>query len=181
MRVPLIVLAVGALTVGFVEPLTKHGFHKFLAKTPAIQQANKTYEKDHNVRSQSSPHFNWTVAGTGTAAALAGLGLAFVLFRKGELANLPAGMKPVHALSLNKAYVDEVYYGLVVKPAEVAATGSRQFDGLLDSIARLVTFLPRMLAAVLRPLQNGLVQFYALGSLLGLTVFVLFVVYKVSR
>ena len=73
------------------------------------------------------------------------------------------------------------FEALVVKPAEVAATGSRQFDGLLDSIARLVTFLPRLLAALLRPLQNGLVQFYALGTVLGLTVFVLFVVFKVSR
>ncbi len=182
MLVPLVVLAVGALFAGLiVEPLTKHGFSKFLATTPAIQQANKVYEKEHNHRAQSSPHFNWSVAGLGTAAAFAGLAGAYVLFRKGELANLPAGMKPVHALSLNKGYVDEIYHGLVVKPAEVAATGSRQFDGLLDSLARLATYVPRLLAALLRPLQNGLVQFYALGMVLGLTVFALFVVFKVSR
>jgi proton-translocating NADH-quinone oxidoreductase chain L len=182
MLVPLVVLAIGAVFAGLaVEALTKHGFSKFLAKTPAIQLANKAYEKDHNVRSQSSPHFNWSVAGMGTAAALAGLAGAYVLFRKGELGTLPPGMKPVHALSLNKVYVDEIYHGLVVKPAEVAATGSRQFDGLLDSLARLVSYAPRLLAALLRPLQNGLVQFYALGMVLGLTVFALFVVFKVSR
>jgi proton-translocating NADH-quinone oxidoreductase chain L len=182
MRVPLIVLAVGALVVGLaVEPLTKHGFSKFLAKTPAIQQANKSYETAHVVRSQSSPHFDWGVAGLGTAAALLGLAGAYLLFRKGELTDLPAGMKPLHALSLNKGYVDEIYQGLVVKPAETVATGSRQLDGMLDSIARLVSYVPRLLAALLRPLQNGLVQFYALGMVLGLIVFAFFIVFKVSR
>lgn len=182
MRVPLVVLAVGALFAGVaVEPLTHHGFSKFLAATPGLQQANATYVKDNIHRGQSQPHFNWLIAGMGTAAALAGLGLAFAMFRKGELADVPLGVKPLHAMSQNKVYVDEVYHALVVKPAEVAAAGSRQFDGLVDAIARLVTFLPRMLAALLRPLQNGLVQFYALGMVFGLTVFVLFVVFKVSR
>ncbi|QEL17014.1 NADH-quinone oxidoreductase subunit L [Limnoglobus roseus] len=182
MCVPLIVLAVGALFVGaLVEPLTHHGFSKFLSATPAIQQANKTYEREHNVRSQSQPHFNWLIAGLGTAAAVGGLGLAFAMYRKGQLAQLPAAAKPLHAMSLNKGYVDEIYHGLVVKPAEIAATGSRQFDGLVDAVARLVSYAPRMLAALLRPLQNGLVQFYALGMVLGLTAVVLVIVFKVSR
>ncbi len=182
MRVPLIVLAVGAVIVGaVVEPLNDHGLSKFLAKAPAVQLANRVYQKEHIVRPQSSPHFNWQVAGLGTVAALGGLAVAFAMFRRGELAAVPGMMKPLHAMSLNKGYVDEIYYGAVVKPAEVAAAGSRQFDGLLDSIARLVSFVPRLLAALLRPLQNGLVQFYALGMVLGLTVFVVFVVFKVSR
>ncbi len=182
MRVPLIVLAVGAVIVGLaVESFTRHGFSKFLATTPAIQMANKTYEREHNVRSQSSPHFNWKVAGMGTTAALLGLAAAFALYRRGEMVAVPAILKPAHGLSLNKGYVDEIFQGIIVKPAEIAATGTRQFDGLLDSLARFVAFIPRLFAAFLRPLQNGLVQFYALGMVLGLAVFAFFIVFKVSR
>ena len=40
------------------------------------------------------------------------------------------------------------------------------------------SFVPRFLGAVLRPLQNGLVQFYALGMVLGLAVFLTVVVLR---
>jgi NADH-quinone oxidoreductase subunit L len=68
-----------------------------------------------------------------------------------------------------------------VKPAEVLATGSRQFDSAVGSITRLVAALPRGLGMVLRPLQNGLVQFYALGMVLGLAVFLTLVVARFTR
>ena len=42
-------------------------------------------------------------------------------------------------------------------------------DGLVD----LVGLIPRLLGMRFRPVQNGLVQFYALAMVLGLTVFLL--------
>ena len=42
-------------------------------------------------------------------------------------------------------------------------------DGLVD----LVGQVPRLLGVLFRPVQNGLVQFYALAMVLGLTVFLL--------
>ena len=57
----------------------------------------------------------------------------------------------------------------------------RQFDYFLDSLARLVSFLPRFVGALLRPLQNGLVQFYALGMVLGLAVFLTVIVFRSVR
>ena len=74
-------------------------------------------------------------------------------------------MQPLYAISQNKAYVDEIYSGTVVKPAELLAVGSRVFDGFLDSLLRVIVEMPRWLAAGLRPLQNGLVQFYALSTM----------------
>jgi proton-translocating NADH-quinone oxidoreductase chain L len=182
MLIPLVVLAIGALFVGAaVEPLSHHAFSDFLARTPAIQQANSHYVAEHHLPPQLHPHFNWVVAGIGTTAAIVGLGIAFALYRKGEVEPIPAAILPVHALSTNKVYVDEIYYVFFVKPAEIIANGCRQIDGFLDAIAKLVSFLPRVGAAVLRPLQNGLVQFYALGMVLGLSVFLLFVVFKITR
>jgi len=181
MTIPLIVLAIGAVFAGLaVEPLT-HGFSGFLARTPGLHTANEAYAKRTNLAPTEHPHLNLTIAAAGTGVSLLGIAVAFVLFRSGKLAEVPAPLRPLHAMSQNKMYVDEVYYGAVVKPAELLANGSRQFDGFLDSLARLVSFLPRLMAAALRPLQNGLIQFYALGMILGLAVFVSFVVFKVSR
>ena len=58
-------------------------------------------------------------------------------------------------------------------PAVVLAWVSSFFDMLVDGIVDLVGVLPRWLGAALRPIQNGLVQFYALAMILGLTVFLL--------
>ena len=77
--------------------------------------------------------------------------------------------------------MDEVYDATIVKPAETLATAGRQFDYFLDSLARLVSFVPRFLGAALRPLQNGLVQFYALGMVLGLAVFLTVIVFRSVR
>ena len=66
-------------------------------------------------------------------------------------------------------------------PLCVAIPDLRQYDVVLDASARLISTLPRFLAAVLRPLQNGLVQFYALGMVLGLAVFLTVVVFRSTR
>ena len=47
-------------------------------------------------------------------------------------------------------------------------------DGFVDWFGQSPTLLGR----VLRPMQNGLVQFYALATVLGLTVFLVALVWK---
>jgi NADH-quinone oxidoreductase subunit L len=42
---------------------------------------------------------------------------------------------------------------------------------LVDGIVDLIGLAPSLIGTWLRPIQNGLVQFYALAMLLGLTVF----------
>lgn len=180
MLVPLVVLAIGALFAGLaVEPFG-HGFSHFLSRTHALEQADRRYELQTNLIAAEHPHFSLPLATIGTLLALTGVAAAWLFFRRGTEPVVPSAMRPLYGLSQNKAYIDEIYNGTVVKPAEFLATGGRQFDGFLDGLARLVVELPRWLAASLRPLQNGLVQFYALGTVLGLIVFVSFVVFRVS-
>jgi NADH:ubiquinone oxidoreductase subunit 5 (subunit L)/multisubunit Na+/H+ antiporter MnhA subunit len=87
----------------------------------------------------------------------------------------------VFAVSRNKLYVDELYYAVFVKPAEVLAFLARVFDGFLDALSRLVAAVPRFVGAQVRPIQTGLVQFYALAMALGLAVFLSFVVFHITR
>jgi len=181
MTVPLIVLAFGALFAGLlVEPIG-HQFSHFLSRTHELDTANKLYSRQTFHQAIEHPHMNWPLAAVGVLLALGGVAASALLFRRGTEPALPKDLQPLYGLSQNKVYVDEIYYGAVVKPAELLATGLRQFDGFLDSLARLVAFAPRIAAASLRPLQNGLVQFYALSTVLGLIVFISFVVFRVSK
>jgi proton-translocating NADH-quinone oxidoreductase chain L len=180
MTVPLVVLAVGAVFVGIVaDPLT-HWFDHLLERAPVLHQANEAFAKTTNMK-VGEHTFDWGIAGLSTLIALVGIGAAAAVYRKGGPERVPAALRGIFALSANKVYVDEIYGATVVLPAETAAAGGRQIDAFLDALARLVSFVPRFAAAVLRPLQNGLVQFYALGMVLGLAVFITVVVFRSVR
>ncbi len=180
MVVPLVVLAAGALLAGIiVDPLT-HGFGHFLERSPSIANAHAGYLARTNM-TETAHAFSWTVAGLSSLLALGGIAAAFLLYRNGGPEKVPGALKGLYSLSLNKLYVDELYNFTLVKPAELLAATGRQFDAFLDAIARLISFAPRLLAALLRPLHNGLVQFYALGMVLGLAVFLTVVVFRSVR
>jgi NADH-quinone oxidoreductase subunit L len=105
--------------------------------------------------------------------AVAGIGLAYWVFVRnpGAEDRFAAKYSRLYRLSQNRFYFDEIYQGIVVIPAVVVAKLSSFFDMLVDGVVDLVGRLPRWLGAALRPIQNGLVQFYALAMILGLTVF----------
>jgi proton-translocating NADH-quinone oxidoreductase chain L len=169
MTLPLIVLAIGALAVGAVaEPMT-HWFSDFLATTPALAGPK-----------EAAHHFNWTIALASTAVVAVGVCLAAALYRHGK-DEAPARLAPVFALSRNKLYVDEIYETAIVKPAVGLAFLAKVFDGFLDGLARLASALPRFVGQLARPIQNGLVQFYALSMALGVIVLLSFVVFKAAR
>ncbi len=176
MTIPLIVLAIGAVGIGIVvEPFT-HWFSDFLARTPSLQQAAAI-----TGIAETAHHFNWGVAGLSTLLALGGLAVAYMAYGRGGPEIVPDWFEPVHRLSRRKLYVDEIYYAVIVRPAEVLAFLARVFDGFLDSLARWIAAVPRFVAAWLQPIQNGLVQFYALSMVLGLAAFLTFVVFRITR
>jgi NADH-quinone oxidoreductase subunit L len=176
MTTPLIVLSIGAVFAGVALGPFTHWFSDLLASTPSLELARnlaKAPEIKH--------HLNWTLMGLSTALALAGIAAALALYRNGGAEKAPAGMDPVFAASRNKLYVDELYYAVLVKPAEVLAFLARVFDGFLDALSRLVAAVPRFVGGWVRPIQTGLVQFYALAMALGLAVFLSFVVFRITR
>ena len=60
---------------------------------------------------------------------------------------------------------------VVVKPLTALAVVCRYFDALVDHVVVLLSQVPRGVGALLRPIQNGLVQFYGLAMVMGLAVF----------
>ena len=176
MTTPLLVLALGAVFVGAaLQPFT-HGFTDFLGTAPSLNQARlATLAKD------VPHHLNWTLMVVSAVLALSGIGAAFALYRNGGAETVPPGLGRAFALSRNKLYVDEIYTAALVKPAEVLAFLARVFDGFLDALSRLIAAVPRFVGHWVRPIQNGLVQFYALSMALGVAVFLSFVVFRITR
>ena len=168
MTFPLLVLAVGAVGIGgLVEPAT-HWFGHFLGRTPGL-----AVEGGHG--------FNWGLAGVSTLMVLAGFVVAFMVYGRGGPEVVNPAVAPVYALSRDKLYVDEVYHAAVVRPAEWLAFMARVFDLFLDSLTRVIAAVPRWFGAAVRPVQNGLVQFYALFMALGVAVLLASVVIRITR
>ena len=63
---------------------------------------------------------------------------------------------------------------MIVRPVEGLAQllGGLDNNGV-DALVYWVGYAPRLLGNAFRPMQNGLVQFYALAMVLGLTVFII--------
>ncbi len=168
MTVPLLVLAVFAVCVGAALGPT-HLFGHFLSRTPGWPHG----EEAHGM--------NWTMMAVGTVFALGGIALAWLMYVRqpalpGRLAKSVPGL---YQLSLNKFYLDEIYLALVVRPMEALAGLSRRVDmGGVDAAVDLTGNVPRLFGELFKPIQNGLVQFYALAMVLGLVVYLASMLYK---
>ena len=93
--------------------------------------------------------------------------LALVLSTPLLLAQLVSPYK----LSMGKFYFDELYYATIVAPLRGAARVCYVIDRwLVDGLVNAVGRIPVRFGNLMRSLQMGLVQFYALAMVLGLLV-----------
>jgi len=170
MTVPLIVLGIGAVTVGIVaEPFT-HWFSGFITQSPVIVTASGGHTADE--------HLNWPLILGSSAVAIVGFAIAWYVYLKkpGTAEKFAQKAPTLYYLSLNKLYVDEIYNLLFVQPATLVAGICGLVEAVVDDLVRLVATIPRFLGVLIRPIQNGLVQFYALAMVLGVAGFVAWLV-----
>jgi NADH-quinone oxidoreductase subunit L len=74
-----------------------------------------------------------------------------------------------YKLSQNKFYFDELYNAFIVTPLRWAAVALAWLDRwLVDGIVNLLGWIPPAIGSLMRGLQMGLVQFYALAMVLGM-------------
>jgi NADH-quinone oxidoreductase subunit L len=163
MCIPLWILSVGAVGLGAVIGHPTGIFDGFLnLAIPGVQEPGAHHGVD------------WFVVGVSTVAALGGICVAYVMYGTGS--SLPGRLAtlagPLTDLSRNKFYIDEIYMILFVWPLRGLATLSRFFDwGIIDGMfVGGIGKLPALVGRLPRPIQNGLVQFYALAMTLGLAV-----------
>lgn len=167
MTVPLVILAVCSLVVGAYFELT-HGFAHFLSYTPslAFREVVATWPED-------ARHIHWDIAGISTIVALAGIGFAAYLYlgTKKEAEFVAGALKPLYWLSYGKFFIDPIYDGLIVWPLLMFARLCYAIDRyVVDGLVNLIGAIPPAFGKLMRSLQTGMVQFYALMMVLGLIV-----------
>jgi NADH-quinone oxidoreductase subunit L len=162
MTVPLMILAVFAVGVGAALGPTEV-FAPYLERTPLMP------EMGHH-------ETNLLLMAGSAIIALLGIGFAWLTYVRHPSwpADLARHLQALYQLSLNKFHFDELYFAFLVKPLEALAALARVFDQyVVDALVDLCGQTARLLGLLFRPVQNGLVQFYALAMILGLTVFLL--------
>jgi NADH:ubiquinone oxidoreductase subunit 5 (subunit L)/multisubunit Na+/H+ antiporter MnhA subunit len=168
MTIPLVILAVAATVSGWWL-FSTHALADFLAATPSLAAKS--------VAATATPHaFHLDLALQGSFAAVAGIVLAAVghLGRRSDGPQMERFLGPFETLFGHKFFLDELYAAVVVKPLEFLALVAAWFDrfvvdGLVDGVGRL----PLGLGAILRRLQSGLVQRYAVAGAIGTLLIVL--------
>ncbi len=153
---PLRILALFALAVGLIVGPT-HGFAGYLAHTVGIEPVE-------------SHGWHWGMMALSTGLALMGIAAAMALYKQasGIPEKLATGLQPLHQLSLNRFFLDEIFEGLVVAPLQGLGSLVRSMDArLIAPIVAGVGQLPRLLGLIPRPFHSGLVSTYALVMWLG--------------
>ncbi len=171
MTTPLIVLAIGAVLVGAVVGPITHWIGDFLGKSTDLAKASGGKAAEH--------HLDWALMLGSSAIALICAGLAMWMYysKPGTSEALARQMPRLYHSSLNRFYVDEIYEVVFVQPLRAVAFICKGIESLLFDIVRLIAALPRMLGDSLRYMQNGLVQFYAMTTAVGIVAFLAYLVF----
>lgn len=149
MTVPLMILAVFSVVVGFVgAPFLKNGYASFVY-----------FGEAHH------PEANMLVIVLSTAVALLGIGLAYLMYGKKSISadKVRRAAGPVYDLLYNRYYIDEIYQWvfdiIVLGTSKLCDLFDRYvIDGFLDAL----TAATRWLGSKLRLSETGNMQTYAL-------------------
>jgi NADH-quinone oxidoreductase subunit L len=179
MMLPMAALGVAAVAAGYVANpvgvqrlafIPAHWLAHFLDQ--GLEHALAAAEAAHPV----VPKFSLEVALASTAAALAGMGLAMLLYRSRSSQQTRDPLEragPVHRLLSHRYYVDALYEGVLVRRVfyrMVAAAMDWADRFLVDGLVNLAGWSVSSVGRGAALLQNGQVQWYgvviAIGALL---------------
>lgn len=193
MLAPLVILAIGAATVGWFgipEALGGHNkFDQFLtpvfhtSSEPARSAENFPNEPQKSESPEENKGLELELAGASVAMAILGFGLAYFFYlRRPEIPDrIATNFKGAYRTLLNKYWVDEAYYATVINPI---VDGSRTVlwrvidVGIIDGIVNGAGATSRGLSRVTRHMQSGSIRSYAGWVAVGAACVVAFMIYK---
>jgi NADH-quinone oxidoreductase subunit L len=156
---PLRLLAIAAVGIGAVAGAT-HAFALYIAHAPGLPGS-----EEHG--------FDIGLMVTSSLVGLAGIALAWKVYGGGKRPAAPpkGWLEPLYQLSLNKFYLDEIYYAVLVWPLRQLSQGAVWFDNnVIDRTVDLVGSIPRWISSAPLYLQEGVVPSYALMMWAGLLI-----------
>ncbi len=156
---PLVVLGIASVLVGFVvNPTLDLGAIPAHWLTAFLGEASK--------------EFNVAVAGASTIVAVAGIGLAYVMYQTKQLSaeRVGAAMRPVYTLLSRKYYFDELYEWVIT--TRVVYRGLARFldwadKSVVDGVVRFIDRIGRNVGRGIAQLQTGQLQGYGVAMSIG--------------
>ena len=174
MLAPLCVLSIGAVAAGYVGvEATGRAFHHFLSPVFAA-----TFTAAHPTEAAAHATF-WSVYGlmiVSGGLSIAAILAAYVVYvRQPWIPGLvKASAIGVYRLLWGKYHMDELYDLSVVQPARQTGRICVGIDDyFVDGLLWVITAVPQGIAYLLRVLQSGLLQGYALSMVAGIVVLLL--------
>jgi NADH-quinone oxidoreductase subunit L len=168
MTLPLVILAVPSAIAGWWLFSTNWLAH-FLSATPSLTAPS--------VAKTAAPHvFHMDLAIQGSLAAAIGIVIAAIghLGRRSDAPQMERFLGPLQTVFANKFYFDQLYAALVVRPLEALAMIAALVDRyVIDGLVNGVATIPVALGGIVRRLQSGLMQRYALAGVMGVLMIVL--------
>ncbi|MBA3378807.1 MAG: NADH-quinone oxidoreductase subunit L [Chloroflexia bacterium] len=166
MAVPLVVLAVASVVVGFVGFPPEDGwFHHF------VHHAFEHVEEHHVTMTQTV-----TFGVLSTIVALGGIFVAYLTYHKGTISAeaMAARFPAVYQFLYNKWYFDELYGKIFVQPLQRFSDSLWKIVdiGVIDAAVNGVATGISATSQRLRQVQTGLVANYALAIALGMVLIV---------
>jgi hypothetical protein len=174
MTFPLVVLAVLSLFAGIIGlphleslhhvPAFLHGLSLWLE--PVIKADTVGHLSDGTI---------WALLGIATVVGLTGIGIAYALYGTGKPAEVVGKLTRgplagAYAASKNKLWVDEVYEVIIIRPFRWLARGTFELVDrfIIDTVlVNGAGYAISMLSRIARWVQNGQVQRYIVGLVIG--------------
>ncbi|NWF53130.1 MAG: NADH-quinone oxidoreductase subunit L [Nitrospirae bacterium] len=169
MTIPLIFLALGAIGVGWVgiPEILGGGAHFAEFLKPVLG-----HPEFHGTHAQE-----WGIMGLSTTIAISGIIIAaiFYLMKTYIPIKLAQQLSPIYRLLFNKYYVDELYHHILIRP--ILWVSTRFIEGITDAkiIEGIVNGVPKTIgrfAVILRKIQSGVTQHYAIFMAAGVFILV---------
>jgi len=177
MTVPLILLAIGALSTGFIfhNELIGASWHDFWSNAIQISPNDHVLEE--------AEHDPGWVALSPSVFGLFGIAVAYIMYVAVPTlpARLAASFNGVYLFLLNKWYFDELYDAVFVRPTFALARTLWQVGDvtLIDGVPNGLAELTSDGSAQAVKLQSGSIAVYAFAMLIGLVVLVsVFLVFR---
>jgi NADH-quinone oxidoreductase subunit L len=166
MAIPLVLLAIPSVIIGFVGFPPEDGpFHHFLHHSFELVT-------EHHVSTSTTIVFG----AVSTIIALGGIFLAYLIYIRGAIsaASLRERYQGIYQFLYNKWYMDDLYNTAVVRPLRQFATFQWRVidEGIIDATVNGVAIGIAAISQGVRRVQTGLVSNYALGIALGMVVLI---------
>ncbi|MCL5978091.1 MAG: NADH-quinone oxidoreductase subunit L [Nitrospirae bacterium] len=178
MTIPLIILAIGAISAGWV------GIPAALGGSNAIAHFFEPVLGHPHVTAAHEEEF--MVMAISIAAAIGGIFVSWIFYSlKPEIPkNLAVKFKGIYTTLWNKYYVDELYDFIIVRPTKwtatnilVAVTDGKIIEGIVNGVPSAI----RNFGERLRKLHSGHLQHYAISMALGVFVILTLVLIAAGR